>query len=75
MFDKGAFNENDDLKEVAQSLSNDGYNSVSVQYSSQFIHYIYDSTMKVATLQWAGILGSWYLLDKTVNHLTGEKDK
>ena len=29
--------------------------------------------MWVATLQWAGILGSWYLLDETVDHLTGNK--
>ena len=31
--------------------------------------------MQVATLQWAGILGSWYLLDETVlvDHLTGNK--
>ena len=30
--------------------------------------------MQVATLhQWAGILGSWHLLDETVDHLTGNK--
>ena len=29
--------------------------------------------MQVATLQWAGILGSWYLLDEMVDHLTGNK--
>ena len=28
--------------------------------------------MRVATLQWAGILGSWYLLDETMDHLTGD---
>ena len=26
-------------------------------------------------LQWAGILGSWYLLDETMDHLTGDKEK
>ena len=31
--------------------------------------------MKVATLQWAGILGSWYLLAETCDHLTGDKEK
>ena len=29
--------------------------------------------MRVATLQWAGILGSWYLLDETMDHLKGDK--
>ena len=46
---------------------------VPVHFSSQFIPYIYKSTMRVATLQWAGILGSWYLLDETCDHLTGIK--
>ena len=31
--------------------------------------------MKVVTLQCAGILGSFYILAETCNHLTGEKDK
>ena len=44
-------------------------------FSSQFIPYIYKLGARVATLQWAGILGSWYLLDRTVHHLTGDKDK
>ena len=29
--------------------------------------------MKVATLQWAGILGSFYILVETCDHLTGNK--
>ena len=31
--------------------------------------------MRVSTLQWAGILGSFYILAETCDHLTGEKDK
>ena len=32
--------------------------------------------MQVATLhQWARILGSWHLLDETVDHLTGNKTR
>ena len=74
VLDRGQFDANDELKEVAQQVSNeDGYYFVPVSFSSQCIPYIYKSTMRVATLQWAGILGSWYLLDETVNHLTGNK--
>ena len=29
--------------------------------------------MKVATLQWAGILGSFYILAETCDHLSGNK--
>ena len=39
--------------------------TVNVPFSSQFIPYMYDSTMKVATFQWAGILGSLYILAET----------
>ena len=50
---------NDELREVPQQVDQYGYSSVPVHFSSQFIPYMYDSTMKVATpLQWAGILGS-----------------
>ena len=31
--------------------------------------------MKVATLQWAGILGSFYILAETSDHLIGDKKK
>ena len=31
--------------------------------------------MKVATLQWAGILGSFYILAETCDHLTMDKTK
>ena len=75
VFDRGQFDVNVELREVPQHLSEDGYSAVNVQFSSQFIPYIYSSGMRVATLQWAGILGSWYLLDETMDHLTGEKDK
>ena len=30
--------------------------------------------MRVATLQWAGILGSFYILAETCDHLTGDKE-
>ena len=73
VFDRGPFDENDELREVAQHVSEDGYSAVNVHFSSQFIPYIYLSSMRVATLQWAGILGSWYLLDETMDHLTGNK--
>ena len=75
VFERGPFDANDKLKEVAQQVSGDGYYYVNVSFSSQFIPYIYKSTMRVATLQWAGILGSWYLLDETMDHLTGDKEK
>ena len=65
---------NDELKEVPQQVSPEGYYFVNVSFSSQFIPYTYQSTMRVATLQWAGILGSWYLLDETCDHLTADKD-
>ena len=73
VFDRGQFDVNVELREVPQKLSDDGYYSVNVYFSSQFIPYIYRSAMQVATLQWAGILGSWYLLDETCDHLTGDK--
>ena len=75
VFVRGPFDVNDELKELTQSVSWDGYHNVTVSFSSQFIPYIYKSIMRVATLQWAGILGSWYLLDETMDHLTGDKEK
>ena len=75
VFERGPFDANVELREVAQQVENDGYYYVPVHFSSQFIPYIYKSTMRVATLQWAGILGSWYLLDETMDHLTGDRDK
>ena len=75
VFDRGLFDVNDEMKEVVQYLSDDGYYSFHVYFSSQFIPYIYKSGMRVGTLQWAGILGSWYLLDETMDHLTGDRDK
>ena len=74
VFERGKFDANDELREVPQQVI-DGYYCVPVSFSSQFIPYIYQSIMRVATLQWAGILGSWYLLDETVDHLTGDKKK
>ena len=71
VFNRGPFDVNDELKEVAQYVSGDGYSSVNVSFSSQFIPYIYLSSMQVATLQWAGILGSFYILAETCDHLTG----
>ena len=62
-----------ELREMTPTVSGDGYSYVFVHFSSQFIPYIYQSRMQVATLQWAGILGSWYLLDETCDHLTGNK--
>ena len=44
------FNKNDELKELEQYASGDGYYSVRVYFSSQFLPY-YKSAMKVATLQ------------------------
>ena len=73
VFDRGQFDANVELREVPKHLSLDGYYSVPVHFSSQFIPYMYDSTMKASTLQWVGILGSWYLLDETCDHLTGNK--
>ena len=58
VFERGPFDANDELREVAQQVSGDGYYCVNVSFSSQFIPYIYRSDMQVATLQWAGILGS-----------------
>ena len=75
VFTRGQFDVNDELREVAPKVDGDGYSSVTVYFSSQFIPYIYKSTMKVATLQWAGILGSFYILAETCDHLTGDKDK
>ena len=76
MFDRGQFDVNVELREVAQQETKDGYYSVNVFFSSQFIPYIYRSAMKVANLQWAGILGSFYILAEICDHfLTGEKDK
>ena len=69
VFNRGKFDVNVELREVAQQVDG-GYYSVHVYFSSQFIPYIYLSTMQVATLQWAGILGLWYLLAETVDHLT-----
>ena len=31
--------------------------------------------MKVATLQWAGILGSFYILAETCDHFSGNKKR
>ena len=75
VFERGRFDVNNELKEVAQQVDGDGYSNVYVHFSSQFIPYIYRSGMKAATLQWAGILGSFYILAETVDHLTGDKDK
>ena len=75
MFERGRFDVDDELREVAQQVSDHGYLSVVVHFSSQFIPYIYESNMRVATLQWARILGSWYLLDETIDHLTGDKSQ
>ena len=76
MFDRGQFDVNVELREVAQQETKDGYYSVNVFFSSHFIPYIYRSAMKVANLQWAGILGSFYILAEICDHfLTGEKDK
>ena len=41
VFDRGQFDSNDELKEVAQQESKDGYYFVNVNCSSQFIHYIF----------------------------------
>ena len=71
VFERGPFDANVELREVPQQVI-DGYYRVPVHFSSQFIPYIYRSNMRVATLQWAGILGSWYLLDETMDHLTGD---
>ena len=73
VFTRGAFDVKDELREVPQQVDGEGYHYVHVSFSSQFIPYIYESNMQVATLQWAGILGSWYLLDETCDHLTGIK--
>ena len=75
LLDRGAFDVKDELREVPQQVDGDGYYFVHVYFCSQFIPYIYESTMRVPTLQWAGILGSWYLLDETMDHLTGDKEK
>ena len=61
VFNRGQFDSKVELREVPQRMDGDGYHNVSVYFSSQFIPYIYDSAMKVATLQWAGILGSFYI--------------
>jgi hypothetical protein len=74
VFQRVRFDGNDELRELAQQVHT-GYYSVTVYFSSQFIPYIYKSEMKVATLQWAGILGSFYILAETVDHLTGDKEK
>ena len=72
VFDRGQFDVNDELKEVAKKVEEDGYYSVNIYYfNPQFILYIYKSIMQVATLQWTGILGLWYLLDETI---TGKKN-
>ena len=74
VFDRGQFDVNVELREVAQQETKDGYYSVNVFFSSHFIPYIYRSAMKVATLQWAGILGSFYILaEETSDHLKGNK--
>ena len=70
VFTRGAFDVKDELREVSQQVDSEGYHNVKVHFSSQFIPYIYKSTMKVATLQWAGILGSFYILAETCDHLT-----
>ena len=71
VLDRGQFDVNDELKEVAQQVSNkDGYYFVPVSFSSQCIPYIYKSTLQVATLQWSGILGSLYILAEKCDHLT-----
>ena len=43
VFNRGRFDSNVELREVTQTLSEDGYYAVSVHYSSQFIPYIYKS--------------------------------
>ena len=73
VFNSGRFDSKVELREVTKQVDGDGYSLVPVHFSSQFIPYIYRSNMRVATLQWAGILGSWYLLDETCDHLTGDK--
>ena len=69
------FDSNVELMEVAQQVAEDVYYTVAVNFSSQFIPYIYELSMQVATLQWAGTLGSFYILAETCDHLTGDKDK
>ena len=74
VFQRVRFDGNDELRELAQKVDT-GYYSVPVYFSSQFIPYIYKSEMRVATLQWAGILGSFYILAETCDHLKGDKEK
>jgi hypothetical protein len=73
--DRGRFDSNVEWMEVAQQVAEDGYYTVAVNFSSQFIPYIYELSMQVAILQWAGTLGSFYILAETCDHLTGDKDK
>ena len=49
VFNSGRFDSKVELREVPQQMDGDGYHNVNIYFNSQFIPYIYDSAMKVAS--------------------------
>ena len=49
VFNRGQFDSKVELREVPQQMDGDGYHNVNIYFNSQFIPYIYDSAMKVAS--------------------------
>ena len=69
-FCRGPYDEGD-LEEMAVQRSPDGYATVNVSFSSNFVGLPYTSTMRLATLQWAGVMGPSFILSETCDHLVG----
>ncbi|GMH61133.1 hypothetical protein TrRE_jg12071 [Triparma retinervis] len=62
-YDKG------NLRELAVAWDNEGYANVAVIFATNFIPLPYQSKIKLATLQWAGVFGDRFILHETVDHL------
>ncbi|GMI22832.1 hypothetical protein TeGR_g13730, partial [Tetraparma gracilis] len=63
-----------ELKERAATYAK-GYANVTATFSSNFIPLPYKSEMKLATLQWAGVMGPSFILSETCDHLVEDKNK
>ncbi|GMH61161.1 hypothetical protein TrRE_jg545, partial [Triparma retinervis] len=66
-YDKG------NLRELEVGWNADGYGEIGVVFATNFIPLPYESKMKVATLQWAGVFGDGFILHETVDHLEEKK--
>ncbi|GMI42557.1 hypothetical protein TeGR_g5580 [Tetraparma gracilis] len=74
VFSQGKYDA-DEFKEIAATYDGEGYANVAVTFSSNFVPLPYRSSMKLATLQWAGVMGPSFILSETCDHLVANKTK